>query len=489
MSVSGLDESDYPYRPREATTNSVADGHARSAWWRKWLLRSGLFVGIPAILLTIVVGVVVYRAAKQAWQISFIESRGCKVFYAPRLQRSPILDRVISLLPDAFTDDKWLSDVSEVQIDANGYISGYSYHELEERDIAQLCAACRDFRDLKSVRVGASPFRCAHLADWPQLGQIEELRIDSGNTTDTDLAVIARMQNLKKLHLTSAHITTDGLTALGRLAQLKTLALEGVELKRGAEPTQPAFVALERFEVNRCDGLDDDALTCLDARNLVHVDLYGTTIGNRGLERLMSGGKLRHLAITEGKITDQGIIAITTRSPPETIALTRLPITDAGIAKWSKVGPFTHLTLDDTAVTDKVFESLNGAKALDTFSVANTKVTGAGASHLNSEIQINSLEIGGPAISQAGLDAVAKLQCHSLFIHECEFSDADLMRFANNDTLARLTIWGSQVSEDGLRALFTARRKRLGKKPDMLEIFRDPNEPEPATANSILDRR
>src|SRR5436305_1807404 len=78
-------DADYPYAPqpgdaRDPAASAYAKMERRGRWLR-WLIRAAIAVAIPLLSLFLGVGAITYRAARQAWAVSFLEGRGCSIAY------------------------------------------------------------------------------------------------------------------------------------------------------------------------------------------------------------------------------------------------------------------------------------------------------------------------------------------------------------------------------------------------------------------------
>src|SRR5262245_44238668 len=117
----------YPY---QLTSSTASTAHAQAISWDRrwqltWMARTVVLVGLILLSLTGVACVVLYRAARQAWSIAYLERCGCSITYLH--QRGGGKDflpaDIRSRLPDP-----WWGDVCEVSIyDGLGYWEGFSF--------------------------------------------------------------------------------------------------------------------------------------------------------------------------------------------------------------------------------------------------------------------------------------------------------------------------------------------------------------------------
>jgi hypothetical protein len=438
-------ESDYPYARPNAENDPAAAAYAsmaRRGRFRRWLSRLAIGIGVPLLLLLTGAGILTYRAARQAWAISFLEQRGCSITY--RHQPPTNRDYLPASLRDLLTD-AWWGDVTEVFFHSSGVWGGYFSYELDEHDLQAIFGTCGMFNRLESISVSSDYFACDQIARWPRLRQLTELYIKSAKIADSDFAVIGKMTELKTLALDGGTISADGLVLLGQLPKLEHLTLQNIRFRPSTVPASVGFSSLKSLVVSRSAGFNDDAIAVFGSLpNLEDINFNQTPIGDKGLAQLMRSGKIRSLIVSDGSLTDATFTLLSGYRAPGWLVLSGMPLTDAGLASLAGKS-FPALILDRTAVTDEAFRTLNRIHGLEFVSLASSRVTGDGARWLRTDRVLDDLDVGGPNLTAAGIQAVAKARCRRLRLDKSNLGDSDLMLFANNDDLEYISSLGRRL--------------------------------------------
>jgi hypothetical protein len=332
---------------------------------------------------------------------------------------------------------------------------------LTPEDVAAICAACRSFSRLRSFSINSDCFTCDKISDWPQLSQIEELQVGSVRLSDADLAIIGRMTGLKSLKIGYAKISSDGIAHLARLPRLESLTFESVTLNISRLKNSQGFGALKSLIVDRSPDVADDAILSFGSLpQLEDVNFQRTSVGDRGLARLLQSGKVRSLIIGEGQVTDGGMALLANHTAPGWLVLSHMPLTDAGL-KALAGKEFPTLILDHTETTDEAFRELAEIKVLDFVSLSDTKITGTGASYLRGDQALAHLDLSGAALTPAGIAALAKVKASALDLSRTKIDDKQLMLFADTDKINSLNVAETQVTAEGVRSFYIARERRL----------------------------
>jgi len=119
--------------------------------------------------------------------------------------------------------------------------------------------------------------------------------------SDLGVAKLARLKNLKRLNISGARLTPEGVQILQSLP-------------------------LERLSLWACESLDDEVADVLAGMStLAHLDLSYTQIGDRGLQRLGKLTGLKHLYLTETKVTPEAVEAFRKQHPGTFVSWARRP--------------------------------------------------------------------------------------------------------------------------------------------------------------------
>ncbi len=484
-----LKDADYPYSAtnRSAESQQLAADLARRSHIWKWIVRTVVVGAALFAVTTLVVAVIAGRAALRARSITRLEQFGSTVWYEH--QQSGNSD----ILPEALREklgDRWFSEV--VQVNHRGeeyFIPPFTFGTLTEADVGEICKISGSFPMLQAFLIATDIFSCRQIENWPRLAQLEMLDIESSKLNDRDLAIIGRMKGLKRLRIAKANFTAAGLQELASLPLLEDLTLEEVQLTPSSELPVRGFASLEELLVSESPEFDDKAIALFGSPpQLTTINFNRTPIGDRGLAQLLRSGKIKSLIISDGKLTEACTKLIAEYPAPGWLVLSRMPLTDSSLNAFSGKS-FPTLILSHTLVTDEAFRVLNEIQNVDFVSFADSKVTGIGVNYLKPEITLDYLDVSGPAITSAGLRALAAAQIRKLTLDGAKIGDQELMLFVTNNQLTNLGIAQTQVSDQGLRAFYSARRRHFTKRgwEEHLTVTRDPfgNEDESFLANPI----
>lgn len=464
MSSQLLDDADYPYSPRPAPpTAEVPPGRSlaktmRALWW--WVWRSCAAIGVALLLAAIAGGIAAIPAARRGWLVTSLERHGTQVSFWPK---KPHADAWYPEIVSEQLGDWWWSDLKRVSVRGGGYFESiFHYVEFTENDLRLVCDACGRFRKLQEFEISHNSFSCSQIANWPQLETLEVLNVESTQLTDADLSIIGRMIGLKRLRLGSAKLTTDGIAHLARLPGLENLTLEHVQIDVTDDEHQPGFAALQSLVIGQSPDVADAAIACFGSPpNLKEVNFNRTPIGDAGLAQLLQNGKVNSLIISEGAVTDAGLTTVANYTAPLWFVFSHMPLTDQGLRALSGK-EFPTVILSHSAITDEGFRTLAEIKGLEYVSLSDTKVTGAGVRYLNNQTPLKHLDLAGAALTHEGIEALAKANCSELELARTMVGDGELLLFADNDNLTQLDVTETSVTEEGVRAFYKARKKRLG---------------------------
>jgi hypothetical protein len=405
-------------------------------------------------LLAIVgLGVLTYRVATNAWAVRQLEQRHCIVNY---WQEPDVEDALPRFLREWFGEHWWsdVRDVSKVDWSRNR-------DNVSEDDLSAICKACRTFRRLRSFNISSNRFTCAQMRDWPSLSGLEELSVRSTKLSDADMTVISRMSRLKSLKLSDARVTSDGLAQLASLPRLETLGLYPLEFIARSSSTANGFQALKRLEIDNSPKADDEAMVAFGPLPaLEELVLNLVPVGDRGLEQLLSGGKVYLLILNQSWITDSGLKLVAKCPSPISLHIAGTQVTDDGLRSIAGM-KFRSLVLDNTLITDDGLLAIGPLDGLWALSLGRSKVTGGGLACADNTKIFPKVWLEGAAVTRQGLGVLANLNVGELSVAETTVTDDDLMLFADNDATACVNVKGTQVTREGVRALYEARKQRL----------------------------
>ena len=123
-----------------------------------------------------------------------------------------------------------------------------------------------------------------HLAYFESL---VELAISGDGITDDGLAALEGLHDLKRLVMEGTAVTGDGLRHLDGMA-LEALHLSHSDLAEDGLDYLPSLPDLSQLKLNHVEVTDDVAFALQHLPSLRHVELDGTSLGDDGLDRLLT---------------------------------------------------------------------------------------------------------------------------------------------------------------------------------------------------------
>ena len=166
-------------------------------------------------------------------------------------------------------------------------------------------------------------------------------------------------------------------------------------------------------------------------------------------------------------VSDEGLAALSKCSQLSDLKLDGTKITDQSIAALAEL-PLSSISLENTSITDPSFQVLLGISSLRFLSLSNTRITGTGAISRETGEPVSVIDLNACPLTHDGVTALAGAKYMSaiydktsLWLNRTPLTDNDLLLFADNDEIGHLGIAGTKITSAGLKALYTARKKRL----------------------------
>lgn len=113
--------------------------------------------------------------------------------------------------------------------------------------------------------------------------------------------------------------------------------------------------------------------------------------------------ELKQIGLSNTRVTDEIIGAISTQKILQMLWLSGTGISDAGIASLSSNEKVTHIFLDSTQITDESLIYLSKMPQIFTLSCANTKITDATVDLILKMPNLRFLDVSGTQISENGI--------------------------------------------------------------------------------------
>ena len=464
MSTGQWDDPEYPYLPRVPAPTAVQPRttSSRPFPWRtiaRWLFRGVAATAALIVIALLVAGIALFQAASQAWSLADLEQSGAQITY---WHQYPTNEDTLSQSWRDRLGDHWWSEPREISYTTDGYSSGlWGYRFWTEDDVKQFCSTCGRFGRLQKFTISTDHFSCEQIADWPNLTQLEELDVESSRLTDTDLAIIGKMTGLKRLRIAKAKVTTSGLAALAKLPNLEGLWLHQVDVRVSGGVPSEGFKALSNFGVGESPSFDDEVITSLGPLPAVEdVQFDQAPIGDEGLSHLLRSGKISYLSVGEkNTLTNQCLVELAQHEAPRSVILSGESITDSGLSALADK-EFPTLVFRGASLTDDAFVELAKIKRLDELSILDAKVTGSGVEMWPADRRLQALDLSGNPLTDKGIGLLAKANCSELVLGRTEINDQQLMLFAGRDDLASLDVTETNVTPEGVKAFYEARKRR-----------------------------
>ena len=154
--------------------------------------------------------------------------------------------------------------------------------------------------------------------------------------TDRELARVGVLSDLQSLTLRGPEISDSGMANLEGLTKLRALQFDG---ESGDKFTDlglthlAGLTALQTLVLEGNTGITDDGVRCVERlKNLRHLSLFASTIGDGGLKHLACLTNLRTLRLSGARITNEGAAALAPLTSLEWLDLYFTRITDDGAA-------------------------------------------------------------------------------------------------------------------------------------------------------------
>lgn len=217
----------------------------------------------------------------------------------------------------------------------------------------EILTAARDLRtlDLRNVR-GINDEALTHLASLAKLKNLRTLSLRSTQVTDDGLAALSQARNLETLILEFTRVHGPGLVHLEHLPKLAVLSLNpnrntADKTQIDLSPLAEGFLALQALKVggnNLTDAHLASVATVKNLQTLTFRTLGFTKFTDAGLASLANLSHLRELRINGSvKVTDAGMVHLTTRNQLEKLDLGRTRISSAAAASLGKLPALKEL--------------------------------------------------------------------------------------------------------------------------------------------------
>lgn len=292
-----------------------------------------------------------------------------------------------------------------------------------------------------------------------QLPNLRALHLYRHEATDEGLAVLAEIPSLEELTLTSRRMSDAAVAHLARLPKLCSLRLWGPRLTDQCLVHLQHVPSLKSIDLSGTDITDAGALFLAQLTQLEELNVWNTLLTDEGLAHLANLGSLKTLVLhgmggNRIRMSDEALVHLGRISTLEHIALPSDGITDRGLAHLVDLKHLRHLSAGgstNSPLTNAALKSISALRALETLRIGGKALSDEGLEYLVglNDLQIlNIFEIGD--FTGRGVAALGKLRSlRSLCIHFHQGERPVLADLKHLNALSNLAQLRIAVQQDG----------------------------------------
>jgi Leucine-rich repeat (LRR) protein len=280
-------------------------------------------------------------------------------------------------------------------------------------------AALAGHPELRAVVLAHTKLSDAAFAGFAAMLKLEHLNINMGPdrtlVTAKGLAELERSSSLRHLQLANVAITPDHLRAMGRIA------------------------GLNKVEVNQCQIPAEGFDAIAGLKNLTHLYLAGTNVGDAHMRKLPPLVTVTDLAMRDCLVGDEGLAGLEKWLQLATLTLDRTEVKGDGLKHLATCPKLAHVNLDGNPVSSAGLVALAASPTLRQLRIQGTLMTDAAADALAATPRLDWLHAVGSGVTER--------QCKAL---------------VGSASLVRLGLSGQQVGDGHV--------KLLADKPRLIEL-------------------
>ncbi len=196
------------------------------------------------------------------------------------------------------------------------------------------------------------------------------------------------------------------------------------------------------------EGIDWEPVSSLSA--LRHLESCDGEVTDASLSHISGLGALRTLELFgAGEVTDNGLLHLARLTSLQKLFLSSPRITDEGLRSISGLTSLQELRLPKTEGGLRHIANLKALRVLD---LSSTRVTDQGLEHIAGLSSLRTLELRMTNVTDQGLVHLAKLSAlQQLDLHDAH--TANLPGIGSLSALTHLTLYGNEISDEGLRSV------------------------------------
>lgn len=218
---------------------------------------------------------------------------------------------------------------------------------------------------------------------------------------------------------------------------------------------EDVFAHVEAVQFEERDTKDRDLTVLKELPELKDVSVWGPSVTDAGLAHVAAIPKLRGLALTDTRVTADGLRQLSQANELVYLALHGASVTDATLAHLDKLPKLAYLQLIRTSVTDNglaLVGALRHLREVDLYEAPS--VSDAGLEKLRDLCDLEALRLLGTSVTDQGLEHVGQLErLRVLHLQGHPITDAGLAELRNLTRLTSLSLNGTAVNDTGLAHL------------------------------------
>lgn len=204
---------------------------------------------------------------------------------------------------------------------------------------------------------------------------LRSLFIHETNMSDSGVRFFSGLRNLRVLWMQNTHISDVGLEVICELPSLRELLLSGTGVTDRGLPALSRLPFLHDLELGKCKGVTNSGVVSLPLSNKWNfLSLAETPITDDCVDHIIQMSTLRRLDLGGTAVSDRAVEKLPTLNALEHLNLQGTKnITDACIDHVSLMHPLVVLSIRETAISDASVQKLLKLTNLVTLDITGTK--------------------------------------------------------------------------------------------------------------------
>lgn len=217
-------------------------------------------------------------------------------------------------------------------------------------------------------------------------GNVTKISISTNKLTDEVLEIVAMISSIEYLVLESSNISDAGLKHIGGLNNLRSLVVRNCTRVQGKE-----LIAirgkLESLVLKGCPIVDNSLESIIGNRNLVALDLSGTSITDKGIGHLVKIASLQHLNLSRTAISNVSIERIASLPNLKTLRVKGTKVTNSSLSHLARLTALSWLDISENEISDASVPNIVAMRSLIVLDTRNTKISKDGLDVIQKNIK------------------------------------------------------------------------------------------------------